>query len=480
VNHERPAATLESIMAAPLARADREALRTLLPRIRRVPSPGGRLLVADGTCVGRVLAFGSVALYRPDPLAPLRHRVLEVDPGGTVVTAIERGARGDLRGGWVSLADGGAVGILPGGGLHPLWGTSDRIVHRPPAGATVTLTLAGAVDWEAVDLIPPVAEPARLPPGSGGALLNLLAALALDQGRSALRYRGPYPTEQLFWNLTESFRCDAPPDCLARFLGEAETTFVQGASREAPVDWTPSPHERRLHGDGLAVHLRDGVEKVTWQGRPYVRAVWEGLRRREHRIVRRVDAGGGCRYVASLEALGTIVEDHLVLDARGEPLEWRDPAPDDAPDRPLAAVWSEALRRLLPLEATPLLATAIDAIWPGLRLVWGGVPGDLVSVRGEAIRLSPKLLRAYRGVHGAAAPGARRAIARRLVREVLGLVGPGVRALATAWLEALPVGRQETVLDQDRVRDRVAMARAALAPLGRLLDALLGGAALPD
>ena len=318
----------------------------------------------------------------------------------------------------------------------------------------------------------------------GAALLNLLASVAWDQGRPTLRYRGPYPTELLFWSLAESFRFDhsgREPDPLARFLTDAEATFARGASREVPVDWTPAPHERRIHSDGLAVQLRDGVERITWRGRSYHRTECQGLRRREHRVVRLTEAEGGARrYVASLEALGTVVEDHLVLDERGAPLDRRAPAADPTSETPLTSTWREALGALLPLEATPLLTRAIEAVWPEMHLSWGPVPGDLVDARGATLRLSPKLARVYRAAWADAPAVARRTLAQQVVREVLGLIGPAVRDAAVAWLEAVPAARQEAELEASARRDRIALARAALAPLGCLLDALAAGAALPE
>jgi hypothetical protein len=65
------------------------------------------------------------------------------------------------------------------------------------------------------------------------------------------------------------------------------------------------------------------------------------------------------------------------------------------------------------------------------------------------------------------------------VREVLGLIGPAVRDAAVAWLAASPVIRQEAELEAAAQRDRAAVAAAALVPLGRLLDALAAGGALP-
>ena len=462
---------------------DRESLRAALARATRTASAGADLIVADGRPVGRILAHGSVALYRPEAAPSLVHRVLEVDSRAQVTTVLNRGPQGKLREMWVTLADGDAVGVLRGNAHHPLWGSSDRLVLSTGGRSPTALTLAGAVAWDAVDLIPPVAEPARLPSGAGAALLNLLAALAGDQQRPALRYRGPYPTEQLFWSLTESFRFARTRESepLARFLSDAELTFVQGTSKDARVDWTPAPHERRVHADGLVVQLRDGVERIVWQGRSYHRTECQGLRRREHRVVRSVQVGAGTqRYVASLEALGTVVEDHVLLDAQGEPLERREFGPDWGPERPLAGPWRDALGALLPLEATPLLERAIGAVWPELQLVWGPIPGDLVEARGATLRVSPKLARVYRSAWTGAAAGGRRSLAQRLVREVLGLIGPTVRDAAVGWLLTLDPIRQEAALATAARRNRVTLARAALEPLGRLLDALEVGTALPE
>jgi hypothetical protein len=473
--------TLTSCLDEPLTRrlaeGDRDRLRAALGRATRA----GDLIAADGRALGRILPHGSVALYRPDPAARLEHRLLEVDPGTRVTAVFRRERSGALEEAWIALADGGAVGLLPGGADHPLWGPSDRLVHSSAGGALTALTTAAAVTWSAVDVIPSVAEPARLPAGAGAALLNVLATLAHDQGLAGLRYRGPYPTEQLFWSLTESFRFGPGPDPLARFLTDAEATFARGLPHEAPLDWIPAPHERSLQADGLVVQLRDGVERVAWQGRSYHRPECQGLRRREHRVVRIAQTAGETRqYIASLEALGTVVEDHIVLDARGALLERCAPGSEDAPEHPAIAPWREALGSLLPLEATPLLAGAIEAVWPDIGLAWGPVPGDLVEARESRLRLSPKLARVYRATRAAAPAGARRAVAQRLVREVLGLIGPGVREAAVAWLLALDPPRQEAELAASARRDRVRIAQAALAPLGRLLDALEGGAALPE
>src|SRR5262245_35187209 len=156
---------LDEPLAGRLAGDDMRTLRTALERATRRVTAVEDMLVADGLPLGRLLPHGTVALYRPDPTAPLGHRVLEVDPGGAVIAALNRGPRGSLREAWVRLGDGSAAGILPGGADHPLWGASDRLVHAGVNGVPTPLTVAGRVAWDAVDTIPPVAEPGRLPSG---------------------------------------------------------------------------------------------------------------------------------------------------------------------------------------------------------------------------------------------------------------------------------------------------------------------------
>jgi hypothetical protein len=460
--------------------------RQALGDARVVAEPDGPRLVRDVHGFGRVRPYGSVVLDLPaSPGEPTR-RVLDIDREGNVSVAIRRGPTAFLEAAHVRALDGRWVAVVPGGAEHSLWGASDRIVRIPsePGCGDDLLTVCAAVDWDAVAAIPPLADPTRLPAGAGTALLNLLAALASDQARRVLRYRGPFPTEQLFWSLLESFRLvGAPPDPLAAFLEDAETVFERGVSREAPLDWTPAPHERLFLEGAIAVQLRDGVEKVWWEGRSYYRREWSGIERREHRVLRAGPAAGdGPTVVASLEALGEPIEDHLVFDECGNLLErLASPGPPEPDaDVPLAPLWRTALGALLPLEATPLLAPALDAVWPGVEVVWGAVHRDLVESREGRVRLSRALSRAYRARRAGLAEEPRRALARRLVREVLGLVGPPLRAAAAAWLESQPARRQEGLLREGAARDRREMVTRAAVTLAPLVTALATGEVLPD
>src|SRR5207245_2649797 len=183
---------------------------------------------------------------------------------------------------WVRIPDGSWLGVEPQATREAPWGWSDRLWHadEPSSGAWhgTPLAVFEALDWTRIDRIPALGEPARLPPGGGTAILNLIATLAAEQGAERLVYRGPYPTEQLFLALLESFRYEpASADPLA--------TFMRGG-----LEWRPAPSERVFVADDLYVQLRERIEKVVWLewgliardlgrgGRGRVR-VWE--RRRE-------------------------------------------------------------------------------------------------------------------------------------------------------------------------------------------------------
>ena len=132
-----------------------------------------------------------------------------VDRLGTRLAAL-RWDGGRLESAWVRIPDGSWLGIEPRASADAPWGWSDRLWHaaEPPGHGWrgTTLTVFEALDWGRIDRIPTLAEPARLPPGGGTAVLNLIVALAVAQGAGPLPYRGPYPTEQLFLALLESFR----------------------------------------------------------------------------------------------------------------------------------------------------------------------------------------------------------------------------------------------------------------------------------
>src|SRR5262245_9616193 len=257
------------------------------------------------------------ALVGYDP-GPGRRRVITLDRHGHLTAACRWRSDGAL--GWAKglTADGAWIGIEPGAVSHPVWGTSDRLWLLEPSEVWApreALTIFQALDYERPDFIPPLLEPGRLPPGAGTTVLNLIAGLMKDQGVARVRYRGPYPTEQLFTALLECFRYDdAADDPLGQFMAE-------GA-----LDWRPAPYESHHVAAGVAVQVRHQIEKVGLDGVAFYRRDWQGVIRHEPRVVR----DEGARVVCSLWALGRTLEDRLVLDRAGEVLDRPAPAEDSA------------------------------------------------------------------------------------------------------------------------------------------------------
>ncbi len=361
--------------------------------------------------------------------APGRRRLVELDRRDQVVAAFVW--RGDGRLGWARCraADGRRIGIEPGGGSHPAWGAADQVWLLGDAWEPLErLTTFAPLDYERLDHVPPLAEPRRLGAGGGTALLNLLAALMKDQGAARVRYTGPFPTEQLFTALLESFRYDpAATAPLERFLaGE-------------PLDWLPAPHERHEVASGVWIQARHEVEKVVVDGRSFYRRRWQDVERREPRVLR----ADGDRVVCSLWALGRVIEDVLTLDARGEVLDAPAPVVDPRAPAPMPPIWRAAAGALVARESAAALAGAIDDVMADLALEWGPVPGDLISVGGGRARIARRLRDTADDWIRAAPPGAERGSrAAAFVLEIARLLGPSVRLAAQLRLEALPEPEQ--------------------------------------
>jgi hypothetical protein len=393
--------------------------------------------------------------------APARRRLLEFDRRGHLVAALRWTEDGALLWAKCRSATGTWLGIEPGTG-EAAWGRSDRLWRlRDDAlwAPAEVITVFQALDYERLDFIPPLAEPRRLPPGAGTAVLNLLAGLMKDQGRARVRYRGPYPTEQLFTALLECFRYDpAEPAPLDRFLAGGD------------LDWLPAPHERHHVTAGVCVQLRQEIDKVVIDGIPFHRADWQGVIRREPRVVRVSED----KVLCSLWALGRPLEDRLVLDRSGEVLAAPPLRGDAAEPAPLAAVWRAALADLIARESHPALAPGIRQVMDGLALEWGPVPGDLLRVDGGAGRLSGRLRDAALAEVRAASPGAERAErAIAFVLEVARLLGSEVRVRAQERLEGL------TEAEQQRLWADASAAPPALLQesVGRLLALVAAGSA---
>jgi hypothetical protein len=129
-------------------------------------------------------------------------------------------------------------------------------------------TAISAIDWAHPTQIPTVADPARLPPGSGGMILNVLAVLAARAGIAALRYAGPYPTPALWHALARSFCTTASEE---QFTAGVLERALRVARDELPFDFAPAPFERIATACGW-VELREGLERAVIDGVTYDRA----------------------------------------------------------------------------------------------------------------------------------------------------------------------------------------------------------------
>jgi len=249
-----------------------------------------------------------------------------------------------------------------------------------------------------------------------------------DQGLARARYRGPFPSEQLFTSLLESFRHDpAQALPLERFLADGG------------LDWLPAPFESHQVAPWVTVQLRQDIDKVVADGVAFYRPEWQGIKRREPRVVRE----DGERVICSLWALGGPLEDRLILDRSGEIVDAPAPRALEGSPSPLAPVWNSALGDLIARESAPPLAMAIVEVLHGTELEWGTVPGDLMRAWDKRIRLSAQLREAATASIRGAAPGRERAEqALRFVLEIARLLGPEVRGRAQALMESLPEADQ--------------------------------------
>jgi len=193
--------------------------------------------------------------------------------GGRVVRVVDRdgAVHADLA--WVG--DSARVAVRLSGASEDALvvelAESDPVFGRAHPVATLRrgqlhhLTTCTPVDWRGPRRIPAIAAPGALPPGSGSALLNLIALLAADAGVTALRYAGPYATAALWRALTQSFRTDGDPGA---FTIDATGRAMRLAHDEIPIDFVPAPFERAWVTGG-EVHLRDGLARARLDGVVY-------------------------------------------------------------------------------------------------------------------------------------------------------------------------------------------------------------------
>jgi hypothetical protein len=371
-----------------------------------------------------------------------RRRALEIDRHGTLVSALGWRDDGALREAAARIPDRSWVVIDPTGGPREAaeptpvlpWGPCDRVWHAdgPALTGADPLTAFTALDWTRIDEIPTMAEPARLPPGAGTAVLNVIASLAMDQGQHSLVYRGPFASEQLLLALLESFRYTPP-------VADPLDAFIRGE-----LAWQPMPHERCFEPPGVYVQRRGLVEKVVWRRTTYYRRDWQSVTRH---APRRIGEEADGRTRCSLWALGEPVEPHLEIDRDGAVGAVLEPPPVSSRVQALDRSIVTALARAVASASAPALAPAIVTVGEALRIEWGPVDGDLVAVDGDRLRLSNRLGEAgARRLRGLDDPRARVAVALAVFSESAGLVGDVLRARAQAMLAELPPDEQARAL----------------------------------
>jgi hypothetical protein len=379
-------------------------------------------------------------------------RVRELDRYGETIATLAWASDGTLAAVAVRLPDRSWLEVEPRAAHDPRWGDSDLFRH-----GVQPLTHCAAIDWTRVDAIPPLAEPARLPPGGGTAVLNVVAALAADQARGPLPYRGPYPTEQLFLALLECFHWEPEAD-----TRDPLAAFMAGALR-----WSPAPHTRAFAPGGVYVQTRERVDKVVWRGRAYYRADWQGVQR--HTTYRLHDGAGG-RVHGSLWALGTPLEEHLALAADGTVLAAAVPAAEEAPVQPLAPAVTAGLAAVVVAASAPPLAEALRAVMSGLAFEWAPLSGDLAVLAGERVQLALRLRRALADRVAAASRAEQVRLGFAALADLAHALGDGLRARAQARLSAASLAAQATAVGRVRAP---ANAAAAAREIGVAVEALL-------
>jgi hypothetical protein len=346
-------------------------------------------------------------------------RLRESGADGEPTAVLQWRSDGALDRACVRRPGGSWITVEPRAGDDAVYGRVDRL--RWGDGAADT-TVFRALDYRAIDRIPVLAEPARLPAGAGTAVLNLIAGLAADQRRDALAYDGPFPTEQLFLALLESFRY-APAD-----VPDPLAAFTRGG-----LAWVPAPHERRFDRTGVYVQRRERVEKVVAHGVAYYREHWQHVRRHAPRRLR--DDGALLR--ASLWALDEPVAEHLVLTPDGEVVEIVEPPPPPAAAAVMAGDVVAGIVSIVAAQSAPALAPSIVRAARGLDVHWGLVPRDLIACeRGITVSLALRALIARR-LRQAADRRGRVTLAFAALTEIAMLAGDHLRRLAQARLAGL-------------------------------------------
>jgi len=455
---DRLAAAMQSLANEDLPPECLPALSTALEHAARnaqhVPhptQPAATIFTADGHRLAEHSPHGSLTFFLP-PLQShvVPRRLATFDRRGRLLLLLYRDNAGNLTRFKARGLDGRFLGVERGAASHLGWGMSDSVsLLDGETGFIIAhpLTFFRSVAYEDLDALPPLDDPVRLPLGAGSTLLNVLALLAHDQGKSVLRYRGPYPTERLFTTLSESFRYRGEPGAIReRFAHGAEESALNLTMKEVPVDWEPWPYERFFAGTHTCVQLRSGVEKIYDNGRVYYRpdlATTAYVIRTDRTVEEQP------RYVAGLAMLGQAIEDHVILDAQGELLERPPPRAHQILRGPiqLSDDWKAVLLRLIASESASLLRSALWPVMDELTLEWEPLRNELWSQTGNNIFLHAGIVTVYRqALKQIKSAGEGLLLAARFMSELSRLIGPLVRARAQERLAGLSLEEQQISL----------------------------------
>jgi hypothetical protein len=426
-------------------------LSSALAHAIRTTQQEGEVFTVDNHRVAERSSHGSLTFFLPPSQSQsMPHRFATFDRRGRLLLLLYRDSTGNLMRFKARGLDGRFLGVERGAASHLGWGMSDSVsLLEGETGFTVArpLTLFRSVAYEDLDALPPLDDPVRLPLGAGSTLLNVLALLAYDQGKSVLRYRGPYPTERLFTTLSESFRYRGEPGVMReRFAQGIEETALNLTMKEVPVDWEPLPYERFFPSTQTCVQLRNGVEKIYDHGRVYYcpELTTNAYAIRTDRTVEERP-----RYVAGLAVLGQAIEDHLILDAQGELCE-RPPIQVHQILRgpiQLSDDWKALLVRLIASESTSMLRPALWPVMDELTLEWESMHNELWSQAGNTISLHAGMVTVYRqALAQIQSAGEGLLLAARFTSELSRLIGPLVRARAQERLAGLSSEAQQISL----------------------------------
>ena len=361
-----------------------EYLRAL-EQAQAAPHPrGGEIFRIGALTLARVRSHGSVTFYDPASGTGAPRRLCTLDPGGELVEVCRWSEGRGLVDARLRLPDGKWLRLLPGQGAPEIWERADAIeIGEARIGEQwQPLTSQQAIDFERIVHIPAAWKPARLSGGAGTVLLNFLAQLLEDQDAPRVRYRGRYPTAQLFDALQESFVLESSEDprwLRAQFSDRAQSAAF-GSSDIAPdVDFIPAPFELCTTGPESAVLLRERPERVFYAGTSYALARTGGTRTPgARRVWKRGEA-----WEFGLFVLGAPVELHGRIELREQSIEATAPLQQGA-DRfvPAELYWRDALLLCTFAQAPAALAVSLLELMDESHVGFRPLPRDLARLEG--------------------------------------------------------------------------------------------------